>query len=120
MQVAIEIRDGDGTPVTTYEPKTYYYVTTRAYNGGVVHAWMHASFGMVAPDASGAMSQTHRQATNCAQASFSLNLRSSHGFLWVPDESTAAGGCVTLSVAQAESATDYYHTATVRCLEAQY
>lgn len=114
VQVGIEIRDGDDTPVTTYEPGMYYYVTTPAYNGGIVHAWLHASHGMVGPNAAGAMSQTHRQATNCAQAAFSLQRLSSHGFLWTPDDSASRGGCVTLSVAQAESATDAYHTATVR------
>lgn len=114
MQVAIEIRDADSTPVTTFEPGMYYYIRSPSYNANVVHAWLHASQGTVAPDATGEMSQTHQQAMNCAQAAYSLSRLTMHSFLWTIDESEVSGECVTLSVAQADSATDAYHTATVR------
>lgn len=106
MQITAEITDSTGTLVTEYMPGGQYTVTVGAY-GPAANMWIHSSAGTLAPSDDA----THKAAAACPEeAAFSSAPAEMHAFLWT---APATATPVTVSIAQAAGADDFYHTAVV-------
>lgn len=108
VQVVMTITK-DGAAVTEFAAGEMYDIEMPAYTG-TANAWIHASAGEMA----GADPTTHPTATACPEAAHSAQMpAATHMFVWTAPATTDP---VTFSAAQATGPSDYYHTATVRCL----
>lgn len=107
MQITIEITDSTGAAITVFLPGEEFSITVPSYIPGIpVNMWIHTSAGSIAP----ADTTTHTTATACAEAGFSNMPAAVHSVTWTaPSIATS----ITLSVAQAASFSDFYHTVTV-------
>jgi hypothetical protein len=112
--ITFTLEDSTGALSTSWKPGETYTLSTLSGNDEEVHAFVHASSGVL--DADKMNSKTGFQSSNCENAWGSMAAARRHEMQWVAPSNVPSGGlCVLFSAAQASSGKAAYQTNSVCC-----
>ena len=111
--VTFTLENSDGELVSSWKPGETYTLTTASETGDEVHAFMHASVGVMGTIGSAA--EHGFRSRNCQSAWGSLEPSKLHHVKWQAPKDVPTGGmCAVFSAAQAKAADAAYQTSSVR------